>query len=315
VPKILLRGFAEGAREQIFAFDKWNNRPFKTSIRNVAGQSAFYDLETPDGLATLEPALSQLESATAPLLERVRSDKSINFLTKDDRIQLALFAMVQHQRTQGNRARFAQMSADFATWLRKLGFDPGQVKNFKELDEEGAKVVGLQLVAGAHELVPYILGKSWVLLHASPKDQFYIGDNPVALKNLKTFGFYGNIGLGVPGIEIYLPVSTDLTLAWYSDSFVTEFAQAIENANTLRQQMPSRIAEIEKLVQMPQAFLAAVSTGTALNCSADNVVNMNAMQVRFAERFVYSRVDDFDLVRQMLSDDPRYRTGPRIQVG
>jgi hypothetical protein len=78
--------------------------------------------------------------------------------------------------------------------------------------------------------------------------------------------------------------------------------------------MPSRIAEIDKLVQMPQAFLAAVATGTALNCSADNVVNMNAMQVRYAERFVYSRVDDFDLVRQMLSDDPRYRTGPRIQV-
>jgi len=40
---------------------------------------------------------------------------------------------------------------------------------------------------------------------------FYLGDNPVlALNNTRDFGPYGNIGLAVPGIEIYLPLTSDL---------------------------------------------------------------------------------------------------------
>lgn len=315
VPKILLRGFAQGAKEQISVFDKWDERAFKTSIRNVAGQTGFYDIKTPEGLATLEPALAQLESSTAPILDRIRSHKSIDVLTDDERVQVALFAMVQHQRTQGNRARLSQVSADFATWLRKLGFDPAQVENFKELDEEGVKVVGMQLVAAAHELIPFILDKSWILLQSPASSNYYIGDNPIALKNRKEFGFYGNIGLGVPGIEIYLPVGSDLTLAWYSETFVTEFSETIKKAEKLKQEMPSRASHIDSLLRIPKAFLESVATRKPLACSADNVISMNAAQVRYAERFVYSRVDDFDLVRKMLSDDPRYRTGPRMQVG
>lgn len=51
VPKLLLRGFAEGPNEQVYVFDKATDRAFRTSIRNIAGEVGFYDIDTPEGLA------------------------------------------------------------------------------------------------------------------------------------------------------------------------------------------------------------------------------------------------------------------------
>jgi hypothetical protein len=45
-------------------------------------------------------------------------------------------------------------------------------------------------------------------MHARAPDSLYISDNPITLFNQKNFGFYGNLGLRCPGIEIYLPLSS-----------------------------------------------------------------------------------------------------------
>ena len=46
------------------------------------------------------------------------------------------------------------------------------------------------------------------------KDEVYISDNPLVMHNQKDFGPYGNIGLAVPGIEIYYPLSPNTILAY-----------------------------------------------------------------------------------------------------
>src|SRR4051812_41062051 len=51
-----------------------------------------------------------------------------------------------------------------------------------------------------------------LILISSADHRFLVGDNPIALFN---FFPYGDIGLSAPGIAIYFPLSTDLTLGFY----------------------------------------------------------------------------------------------------
>jgi hypothetical protein len=315
VPRLLLRGFVAANTEQVYVFDKQDSRVFRTSIRKIASERAFYDLDIPDGLATLEPALADLESKAGPIIDGIRKARSVAGLSEADAVTLALFAMVQHQRTVNFRAKVGQMNADMAAWLRKLGHDPNTVKGFKEFDDEELRAFSLFSVARAHELVPHLLDKAWLLFARSPSKTFYIGDNPIAMQNHKDFGFYGNIGLAVPGIEIYLPLSSDLTLAWYSASFVKELGEGLALAEKLKIEMPSETARIDELSARPGRILAAMSTGDLVYCEGENVVNLNSLQVRYAERYVYSREGDFDLAREMVAKHPSLRSGPRGQVG
>ena len=58
----------------------------------------------------------------------------------------------------------------------------------------------------------------------------------------------------------------------------------------------------------------AFRTGAALDLEPDNVLNQNSLQVRQAERYVYSSPRDFSLVEQMIANQPGYRKGPRPRV-
>ena len=62
-------------------------------------------------------------------------------------------------------------------------------------------------------------------------------------------------------------------------------------------------------------MVAAIDRGVPLLQDRDNVLNVNSLQVRYSARYVYSGTDDFSLVRAMLRDHPRLRTGPRLHVG
>ncbi|MGA3715913.1 DUF4238 domain-containing protein, partial [Escherichia coli] len=66
--------------------------------------------------------------------------------------------------------------------------------------------------------IKHLLSKDWYLLETRPEHPFYVSDNPVVLENRNDFGVYGNIGLAVPGIQIYLPLSSTLMLAMYCPS-------------------------------------------------------------------------------------------------
>ena len=315
VPRVLLRAFTTGRSQQVYVFDKTDSRVFRTSIRNVAGQRGFYDVDTPLGKASLEPTLSRLESAVAPLLDRIRSEQSIATLELKERALLALFSMVQHQRTANFRAVLAKMSSDLAQKFRDLGFDPSKVEGFKELKGDDLKKFTVQSVMEAHQFVPYIMTKAWVLLRTAADRTFYVADNPIGMQNRKDFGFYGNIGLAVPGIEIYLPISSELTLGWLSESFVHETSKALADIPRLKEAMPQKAGEIEAIGGRLRSFLDSLTSGALQQCVPDNVTNLNSLQVRYAERYVYSRDDDFELARQMIADDPELRGGPRGQVG
>ena len=62
------------------------------------------------------------------------------------------------------------------------------------------------------------------------------------------------------------------------------------------------------------AFVRAMDQGGALPSEPENVLNFNSLQVRFAERYVFSSMDDFALAKEMVESDEGGRIGPRPSV-
>ena len=64
-------------------------------------------------------------------------------------------------------------------------------------------------------------------------------------------------------------------------------------------------------VQSLRDMMAAIETGCPVTFSQEHVVNFNSLQIRYAERYVFSPNDDFGLARQMIAAHPELRIGPR----
>jgi hypothetical protein len=151
----------------------------------------------------------------------------------------------------------------------------------------------------AANLAAHFVDKTWVLLRTDRTRPFLIGDNPITLQNQRDSGPRGNLGLAVPGIEIYFPLSPVRALAFWCPSHES----VIRDAAARRGSLP----------EVAQNVLTAIDTGRPLASAAENIENFNSLQIRYAERYVFSSVDDFALARDMIAAHPETRTGPRIQ--
>jgi uncharacterized protein DUF4238 len=212
VPRFLLRNHASGKKDQLWAFDKQTRREFRSAVKNLAAESRFYDFETPIGVASLEDALSRVESRARAIVQGLCRSRLVAGLSEHDRISLSLFLATQFLRTQAPR----EFQRDLLEALRYRFKDEqvgGELKRMLEdADEESHKTVALQVLASAPKYIPFFMDKFWILLEAGASDPFFLSDNPVALANQRDFKPMGNLGLGVPGIEIYLPIAPNLTL-------------------------------------------------------------------------------------------------------
>lgn len=315
VPQFLLRAFSTGKQEQVHAFDKQTGRMFRTAIGNVAVQKGYYDLEIRGTALTLEPSLSDLEARAAAVIKRIRRSETLSKLSEQDRLVLAHFAIVQKHRTEHHRAAVAHMNREMIAHLARLGIDE-TTPSLKELsDPAGLKEFAIQSLIRSHEFVPHLLDKSLILMRASGPQTFYIADNPIALHNDRQMGPFGNIGLAVPGIQIYLPIASEFTLAWMCPSLIGDFSRAVSNADRLKLAVPLQEKTIEEHASGVRELVTAAETGFPVRCSEQNVIFQNHLQVHYAERFVYCRSDQFALARQIVENNPQRRHGPRGVVG
>jgi len=296
VPQFLLRGFATAKRKQVYVFDKSNDNEFRSPVRNLACQRDFYN---PD----VDRWLTQLEDTSAPIIQSIRKKRVLSLLQDDERQWLAGFIAVQQVRTLHHRALFADINAQMADAIREMGTDPNSVRNFRELSEsENREVANSEIVPVSFELLPHILNKSWILFSAAPGTQFWIGDHPVTRANNMNpgDGLRSTLGFGAVGIEIYLPISSQLMLGCLCPSICAMFAASHDG----------------RLPPAPRAddFVRAFDGSTTLELDSENVKYHNSMQVISSERFVYSEHGAFDMARQMIASNERLRTGLRTEL-
>lgn len=306
VPQFLLRNFCEGKKARFFAFDKAEGRSFPTNVRNVAGEQGFYDLDIGGVRVSVDPVLGVVERLAAPVISKIIQAESLADLTEDQRLLLAQFTATQLVRCRHTRERFSELSKAIVAELRSRGFNLPDGSGFS-LSSRDAKFLTIQTVLGSDEFVPHILSKDWMLLRNQADSRFLISDNPVSRQNLRDASA---IGVASRHVEIYLPISSRLCLLFNCPKLGEYCRAGIRRYEGLRSgdTRPPHF-DLSPLRNM----LRAIESGAPMDCDSTNVTNLNSLQVKFSERFVFSAADEFSLVREMTKSG-RFRHGPRVSV-
>jgi hypothetical protein len=132
------------------------------------------------------------------------------------------------------------------------------------IDKEDPRALWKTQMLSADIYAGHLLTKRWLLLKS--ERQFYLSDNPVALSNFANPpGLRGTLGINSDGIEIYLPLSSSVVLNLLCGRFYADVAEGTH--------------EVEPM----------------------NIEYCNSLQIRYAERFIFSATNDFALASDMLA--------------
>lgn len=304
VPQFLLKNFGIGKKDKLHVFDKQTGKSFATNARNVAAESRFYDFQLMGQDFTIETELSKMEGEAKPLIKSILDADSLADLSVDSRAKLSVFMAVQLARSKWYREQFRELPRLLEETMRgKSGeeIDLSGIAEYIRVPDANELAIHTahSVVSAAQDFAPHFADKVWVSGATDSKNPFQLGDNPIGLQNMIDMGPYGNMGLAVRGIEIYFPLSPRRVLAMWCPSHVPMFRAA-----AMRDGPMSGANEI----------LTAMESGDPLAYKPEHVLNLNSIQVRHAERFVFSSTDDFSLVIRMIADNERYRKGPRSTV-
>ena len=188
-----------------------------------------------------------------------------------------------------------------------------------ELSEQVRKQLGMDQPGTQHEkALSTILGlvrpavdelqkKHLILYRSDGSSLFCIGDSPVALHNTLNAGdgIRGTLGLAVPGIEVYLPIGEYLLLAHMCPTIAVAYSRICRGGPPIRR--------LGFTHAHAGPYVRALEHGTAVLMEKEHIRFQNSLQLGYAERFVYSSVDDFGDARDIIFDgNPRRGMGPRV---
>jgi hypothetical protein len=299
VPRFVLSRFAS-ASGTLRGFDKSSDKEFSVSVDDAAAEKGFYNFAIGGKGLSMERTLASLEDLAAPVIRRVVDERCLAHLSEADRTTLGLFLAVQFLR--GKQLR--QFFSDVAERVRKIAGDR-DVPGLTDENNRAAAIVGM--LAQAERLLPVILVRRWALIEPQRGQSFLIGDQPVALFNDEPKpGPYGNLGFAIPTVQVYAPLAKDLTL-WLVSPVV---AAAIEEGHRLLPQVEAPAALSESVRER----YAHLMDGTPMSAAPEVREHLNARQVEFSSRFLYSADGDFELVRRMITANSSYRGDLRPRI-
>lgn len=313
VPRFILKRFAE-RKDQIWVFDKQTKKKFKTNIKNIAAETGFYDFTFEDIELTYEPSLGHVEGNVSVLLKKIARNETLSVISPEERAVLSSFFALQFVRTPQWRHMWEGLGEALACSLIERGCNPEEIEGFEAPSKEKTKLEHMRHIYNHGEFAPHFFDKTWVLLKTTERDPFWISDNPIALQNMNDFGFYGNIGLAVKGIEIYFPISKTLSLGMWCSSHEEQFNKAYEQFSRIRHDAPWLVSKVIDDPSYIESLKSGINTGAAVPLKHENVINHNSLQVKYSSRFVFSSNGNFSLLEEMLEVHPHMREGPKVEV-
>jgi hypothetical protein len=332
VPKFILRNFLSNPKkEQVSVFQKSTGRGFSTSISNIMAENRFHEFLIDDEwIASFEPFIGQIEDAVLPTYTQILQDRRLDG-SHEQRANLACLVAFQFMRTRQLRDHFASMDVQLDATLRRRGHSLSDVKGYEELTPDRLKLQHIRFIGRQlGSITKVIAEKDFVLIGAPHGRSFYLGDHPVTLHNSSDAPpFRGNIGLGVKGIEIYMPLAADLMLAAWCPSLMRGFAearagqdrktqaaalQAVMDGKISAAQMKAFIEEITSVARPLDDLLDAWRAGLPSRPTSENMDFHNSLQVSQAREFVICQKSDFTLAREMMADGTG-RSGIQFRVG
>lgn len=328
VPRFVLRQFlSDEAKEQVAVYDKHKDNSFVTSIKNIMSERRFNEFEFDEFIVSFESVASKIEDSIIPTYKRIVDNRRLEG-TPDEKADLAFLIAFQMLRVKAMRDLHVEIERGVREKVEALGHRMEQIQGWEPLTEDRLKLLHLgniQETIGKFALV--IAEKDILLAQPSQNSSFYIGDNPVVLSNRLDFGPYGNIGLAVKGIEIYLPLSSDLLLCAFCPSILSEQFQsnavtrykirselqrrAVAGQITFKQ-LTEQTAKIDGLCSHFDKMKDDFVNGRPIDSNPDNMKYYNSLQSQWARRYLIDKRGDFKLAKKYISEFPQFKFGRKI---
>ena len=323
VPQLLLRGFLsqvgnEADKEQVRVFDLERNDSFPTSITNIMGERRYNEWWIDEKtIATIEPATSQIESQLAPLIEKIRTEKRLD-ITPGNIGNLAFLMAFQFIRTKKMRMMPERLNQQLFDHVSRMGLDPAKVQGLVDWDKESLKRQHVQhQFKNLAEFTKIMTDKVYFVMTAPIGKSFYLSDHPVTLhSDEERRGFLRGLGIGVPFIQIYLPLSHDVMLYAYDPAVLGglmrgrdeemnrglgEALKLLIQGRITAEQMKGFVEEA-KHHDVVSPLIDTIRAGEPVECGAEQVDAYNSLQVFHAHRFVVDPSGKFDVVGKMIAE-------------
>lgn len=260
VPQFLLRNFCSTDENQIWCYDKTWNQTKERSISKVAYEEYFYDIVSGQREGSLEYFLGKAESDAAPIVQKIIEAKNLEAITLEEKVVLALFIGLQLNRTKASLKNTERINNDLMQGIKEFANSMNLELN---IEEQTPKQIWHSMFNHTPDFSIILMNKLWFLLESDK--EFYTSDNPVVKQNiLNQSPHRGTLGLNSDGVEIYFPLSDSLLICLFCERSYSELA------------------------------------GIKLALTQENIENINSLQVKFSERFIFSSQNNFELVKDMV---------------
>jgi hypothetical protein len=286
VPRGYLTNFTSNG-QKIYAFDKYENKSFPTSINDIAQKNCFYDLPQKiiendiQNKKVIEETLAQFDSIHASnlkdVLKRVRSKKR---LFPEQKEILADFAALQYLRTNDFRKNsidaFNDMNSkifDMFTNYMNIADDLklNEIKLEMDKSDHVLHHANLMFNSDLFETIKKSLLSHFYILGCNGTDiDLYTSDSPIILHSHNKDYPYGR-GFCAPGIEVFFPISNGFTISYYEQSYFKHMNKY---------------------------------NGSFIELKERHIEYYNSKQVIEAERFIYCSSDNFSFAREVISKYP-----------
>lgn len=331
VPQFILRNFlSDATKQQCTVFDKHTSREFSASIKGIMAERRFHDFTFDERyMASFEKSVGAVEDIILPTYQNVLRDRRLKG-SAEEKVNLATLVAFQFVRTRATRDLMAHLEEDLKGKLEGWGMKIEDFEGYTPLTQDRIAEQHIRFMGDAIGKFTEILAtKDFGLLAPADGRSFYLGDNPVSLHNtLAKPSFYGTIGLAVRGIEVYLPLSSDLMLCAWCPSILDQIRetdqQQAKNGPALllkglmdkrinQTQMRAELAVLNELRRPIRELLDSFSAGLPRQASPENMDFLNALQLSHSRRFVVCQQGDFRLARRFMKDNPGH-SGRRLSI-
>jgi hypothetical protein len=332
VPKFILRQFLINRdKEQVSVYDKHDDKIFITTIKNIMAERRFNNFSFKDLEISFEKIACGIEDLVLPAYHRIVETRRLNG-SPQEKADLGFLVAFQFLRTKAARERYQDLEMVLKAKVEEMGGQMEDINGWEPSTEESIKMENLVgLRDSLFRYAPIIAQKDFLLAEALPGRSFYLGDNPVCLHNSRDFGPLGNLGLGVPGIEIYLPLSSELMLCAWCPSHKDEIHRVYEKgketvtSESLSALMAGKISgpEMKSLLENYRRTAEirvlevsqAISEGIAISSNTETMDFYNSLQCIEAYRYIVCPNSDFALARRHNKEFPQLRKGRQLSFG
>lgn len=325
VPKFILKNFTQNGK--LCIFDKHTSREFKLRPRRAMGENDFTNVKIGDAILSFENKFAHLENRAAPIIKMIVENKSLASLNPMEAATLHTFVILQHLRSKRRK-----LDQDFITEEIKKRWPNARINPCPEhiSDEELTKLSALEFAfSKLEELTKYLVAKHSYLIVKNCGDEVYISDNPLVMHNQKQFGPYGNIGVAVPHIEIYYPLSPDVILAYACPLTIKEieetqqksdkvlssfFGQRFLSPAGLSATDMADLAKAKAEIQRAKNYYTMIKYERVVPADSQNILYLNSLQVSSSYRYIAAKRSNFQFARTALAERPHWKEGRQLQI-